>query len=87
MAAKLRALLVVACLVLATAAAVSGTRPLTAVSEEEGDGARAVKSPPATADVIQTMVGAVEGAGHKLFIGVDMLRGIKNSGPSPGDGH
>ncbi|KAF7102996.1 hypothetical protein CFC21_104039 [Triticum aestivum] len=78
MAARLRAgapagaLLVVACLLLATAAAVSGARPL----------AVTVESP--AGDAIQTVGRAVE---RRLMFDVGILRGIKDSGPSPGAGH
>ncbi|KAM3212754.1 hypothetical protein ACQJBY_065667 [Aegilops geniculata] len=90
MAVRLRAgapagaLLLVACLVLATAAAVSGARPLE-VPEEGGTApARVVTVESPAGDAIQTVVRAVE---RRLMFDIGMLRGIKNSGPSPGDGH
>lgn len=92
MAAKLRAqapaaaaYLVVMCL-LVLAATPASARPLEML---EKDGARAVESPVGD---IQTVVGTVEhdvgagGPGHK-FMNIDMLGGIKDSGPSPGAGH
>ncbi|KAI4963098.1 hypothetical protein ZWY2020_019712 [Hordeum vulgare] len=81
MAARAGAFLMVVCLVLATAAAVSGARPI--AMPEEGGAARATVESPA-GDAIQTMVRAVE---RRFMFDVGMLRGIKNSGPSPGDGH
>lgn len=88
MAARLRArapagaLLVVACLVLATVAAVSGARP---IAMPEGDGTARVATVESPAgDAIQTVVMAVE---RRLMFDVGMLRGIKDSGPSPGAGH
>lgn len=92
MAAKLRAqapaatLVMVMCL-LVLAVTIASARPLTL---SEKDGARAVEPP--VGDDIQTVVGTMEhdgGAGspgHK-FINIDMLGGVKNSGPSPGAGH
>ncbi|KAM3212755.1 hypothetical protein ACQJBY_065668 [Aegilops geniculata] len=88
MAARIRAgapagaLLVVACLVLATAAAVSGARPLAA--REEGGTARAVMVESPAGDAVQTVARAVE---RRLMFDVGMLLGIKDSGPSPGAGH
>ncbi|KAF7102997.1 hypothetical protein CFC21_104040 [Triticum aestivum] len=88
MAARLRAgapagaLLLVACLFLATAAAVSGARPLAV--REEGSTARAVTVESPAGDAIRTVVRAVE---RRLMFDVGMLRGIKDSGPSPGAGH
>ncbi|XP_047074392.1 uncharacterized protein LOC124684027 [Lolium rigidum] len=75
------ALLMVACLVLATAAAVSGARPL-AMPEEDGPARAAVESP--AGDVIQTMARAIE---RRLMFDVSLLSGIKDAGPSPGAGH
>ncbi|KAF7102995.1 hypothetical protein CFC21_104038 [Triticum aestivum] len=88
MAVRLRAgapagaLLWVACLVLATAAAVSGARPVAV--REEGRTALVVTVESPAGDAIQTVVRAV---GHRLVFDIGMLRGIKHSGPSPGDGH
>ncbi|KAK3130888.1 hypothetical protein QOZ80_6BG0499290 [Eleusine coracana subsp. coracana] len=96
MAAKLRgrapgavALLFATFLVLA--ATVASARPLKSSSEEEeeGDGVRhaTVESP---AGDIQTVVGSDGGAGDRSgrkFMSIDMLGGIKDSGPSPGAGH
>ncbi|TVU08246.1 hypothetical protein EJB05_41643, partial [Eragrostis curvula] len=86
MAAKLRtrapgavALLLATCLVLA--ATVASARPLKQASE--GDCAHTVESP---ASNIQTVVETGEEGGHK-FMSIDMLGGIKDSGPSPGVGH
>ncbi|GJN38898.1 hypothetical protein PR202_gb27979 [Eleusine coracana subsp. coracana] len=95
MAAKLRgrapgavALLLATFLVLA--ATVASARPLKlSSSSSEGDGVRhtTVESP---AGDIQTVVrsdgGAGDRSGHK-FMSIDMLGGIKDSGPSPGAGH
>jgi hypothetical protein len=98
MASKLRVvvalLLATACL-LVLAATVADARPL---KEEpsppsEGDDARVppavmVESP---AGDIQTVVGAAEHGGgcggNKFVMSIDMLGGIKESGPSPGAGH
>jgi hypothetical protein len=91
MAAKLKVrapeavalLLLATCLVLA--ATVASARPLKTMSSE-GDG---VESP---AGDIETVVGTPEldcagnSGGHK-FLSIDMLGGIKDSGPSPGAGH
>jgi hypothetical protein len=71
----------VACLVLATTAAVSGARPLP-TPEEDGPARAAVESP--AGDVVQTMARAVE---RRIMFDVGMLRGIKDAGPSPGAGH
>ncbi|CAM0909881.1 unnamed protein product [Alopecurus aequalis] len=88
MAAKLRlrlpmgaALLMVVCLLFATAASVSGARPL-ATSEEDGTTRAAVESP--AGDVVPTMLKTVE---RRLMFDMGMLRGIKDAGPSPGAGH
>jgi hypothetical protein len=91
MAAKLKArapeavaqLLLATCLVLA--ATVASARPLKTMPSE-GDGVESL------AGDIETVVGIPEhdGAGdrgeHK-FLSIDMLGGIKDSGPSPGAGH
>ncbi|RLM55455.1 hypothetical protein C2845_PM10G16890 [Panicum miliaceum] len=79
-AAAAALLLAAACLVLADA------RPLK--REELPSSSVVVESPPAGG--IQTVVGAAEhdGAGARKFaMSIDMLRGVKDSGPSPGAGH
>ncbi|PAN23188.1 hypothetical protein GQ55_4G075000 [Panicum hallii var. hallii] len=83
-AAAAALLLAAACLVLA--ATVADARPL--MREELPSSSVVVESPPAGG--IQTVVGAAEhdGAGARKFaMSIDMLRGVKDSGPSPGAGH
>ncbi|RLN13050.1 hypothetical protein C2845_PM09G19290 [Panicum miliaceum] len=86
----------VALLLALAAAAVADARPLKREeppppSEGDDDARHAVvvvESPPAGG--IQTVVGAAEhdGAGARKFaMSIDMLRGVKDSGPSPGAGH
>ena len=82
-------LLLATCLWLAATVA-STTRPLK-VSSSEGDGAQHTVESPPVGYIIQTVVvGTAEqdggAAGHRLM-NVDMLGGIKDSGPSPGVGH
>ncbi|CAL5041794.1 unnamed protein product [Urochloa decumbens] len=95
-AAKLRAAVVA--LLLATSLLVvlaDAGRPLkeepSSWSSEGDDTVAVVESP---ASDIQTVVGAAEhdGAGGsrddgRAFMSIDMLGGIKDSGPSPGAGH
>jgi hypothetical protein len=101
MASKLRAvvalLLATACLLAAT---VADARPLkeqepSPMPSSEGDDGDArvptavvVESP--AGDMQMVVVGTAEddGAGRNKFVmSIDMLGGIKGSGPSPGDGH
>ena len=58
-------------------------------SSEGGDDARhAVVVEPPPAGGIRTVVGAAaERDGRKFAMSIDMLRGIKDKGPSPGAGH
>ena len=85
-------LLLTTCLLL-TATVSSASRPLKVSSEgDDGDAQHhTVESPPVGYIQTVVVVGAAEqdggaAAGHRLM-SVDMLGGIKNSGPSPGDGH
>ena len=83
-------LLLATCLWLAATVA-STTRPLK-VSSSEGDGAQHTVESPPVGYIIQTVVVGTAAeqdggaAGHRLM-NVDMLGGIKDSGPSPGVGH
>lgn len=69
---------------------VADARPLKPSSE--GDDAR-VAAVEAPAGNIQTVVGTTakhsggEGCGGHRFMSIDMLGGVKDSGPSPGAGH
>ncbi|CAL5039541.1 unnamed protein product [Urochloa decumbens] len=96
-AAKLRAAVVALLLATSLLVLADAGRPLKeepSLSSSEGDDAvrtAAVESP---AGDIQTVVGAAEhdGAGGsrddgRAFMSIDMLGGIKDSGPSPGAGH
>jgi hypothetical protein len=90
------ALLLATAWLVVLAATVADARPLIKnelPSSSEGDDARVpavvvVESP---VGGIQTVVGTTaedDGAGrNELVMSIDMLGGIKNSGPSPGDGH
>ncbi|CAD6336163.1 unnamed protein product [Miscanthus lutarioriparius] len=84
-------LLLATCLWLAATVA-STTRPLK-VSSSEGDGAQHTVESPPVGYIIQTVVVGTAAeqdggaAGRSRLMNVDMLGGIKNSGPSPGDGH
>ncbi|RCV22255.1 hypothetical protein SETIT_4G206000v2 [Setaria italica] len=98
MAAKLRAqapavvaLLLAAAGLLVLAATVADARPLKEEpsSSSEGDDVPTVVVESPAGD-IQTVVGTAEddGAGRNKFVmSIDMLGGIKESGPSPGAGH
>ncbi|CAL5053909.1 unnamed protein product [Urochloa decumbens] len=97
--AAVAALLLATCLLALAATVTDAGRPLKeeqSSSSSEGDdavrtAAAVVESP---ASDIQTVVGAAEhddGSGSRddgrAFMSIDMLGGIKDSGPSPGAGH
>ncbi|CAN6163368.1 unnamed protein product [Urochloa humidicola] len=90
------ALLVATCLLVLAATVADAGRPLKEEPAPSSDGDNAVRTVvvvEATAGDIQTVVGAAEhdGAGNRddgrAFMSIHMLGGIKDSGPSPGDGH
>ncbi|CAN6216215.1 unnamed protein product [Urochloa humidicola] len=98
-AAAVAALLLATCLLMALAATVADAgRPLKEEPSSWSKGDDVVRTvvvveSPAAGD-IQTVVGTAEhdGAGSRdddgrAFMTIDMLGGIKDSGPSPGDGH
>jgi hypothetical protein len=85
-------LLLATCLLLAATVA-NASRPLkVSSSSSEGDGAQHTVESPPVGYIIQTVVVGTAAeqdggaAGHRLM-NVDMLGGIKDSGPSPGAGH
>ncbi|KAF8687838.1 hypothetical protein HU200_042780 [Digitaria exilis] len=77
-------------------ATVASARPMKP-SSSEGDDTRVVVVEASARDDIQTVVGkttaAAEehggeaGCGGHRFMSIDMLGGVKDSGPSPGAGH
>jgi hypothetical protein len=73
-------LLFATCLVLAASA-----RPLKL--SLEGDGVRTVESPAGDIQPVVSTDGAGDRGGHKFMMSIDMLGGMKDSGPSPGAGH
>ncbi|CAN6207177.1 unnamed protein product [Urochloa humidicola] len=94
--AAVLALLLVTCLLMLAAAVADASRPLKedpAPSSEGDDAVRTVVVVESPVGDIQTVVGVAEhdGAGSRddgrAFMSIDMLGGIKDSGPSPGAGH